>query len=64
MCIETGVRRAQRQVEVAEQLFNSFISGIITPALPLMKEAVELGIDIDAVRGKAEELYADEPEEE
>lgn len=63
MCIETGVRRAQRQVEVAEQLFNSFISGI-TPALPILKEAVELGIDIDAVRSKAEELYADEPEEE
>lgn len=63
MCIETGVRRAQRQVEVAEQLFNSFISGII-PALPILKEAVELGIDIDAVRSKAEELYADEPEEE
>lgn len=53
---------ATRQVEVAEAIFDSLSCGI-EPAYTLLADAEELGLNVEAIREKVEELYAeDEPD--
>ena len=56
-----NAQRATRQVEVAEAIFECIICGM-EPAYTLLVDAEELGLSIEAIREKAEELYGEEPE--
>lgn len=50
--------KATRAVEVAEALFESYACGM-TPPYTLLAEAEDLGLRIEAIREKVEELYGD-----
>lgn len=54
--------RATRAVEVAEALFESYACGMIPP-YTLLSEAEELGLSVEAIQEKVEELYGCEDEE-
>lgn len=48
--------KATIEVELAESLFESFISGI-EPSPAVIIEAEGMGLNVHAIRAKAEELY-------
>ena len=50
--------QATRAVEVAEALFESYSCGM-TPPYTLLSEAEDLGLCIDAIQEKVEELFGD-----
>lgn len=54
--------KATRSVEVAEAIFESYSCGM-TPPYTVLVEAEELGLSIDAIKEKVEELYGDYEEE-
>nr|DAP74259.1 MAG TPA: hypothetical protein [Caudoviricetes sp.] len=53
--------KATRAVEVAEALFESYSCGM-TPPYTLLAEAEDLGLSIEAIQEKVEELYGCEEE--
>lgn len=53
---------ASRAVEVAEAIFESLSCGIEVP-YTLLADAESLGVNVDAIREKCEELYGDEEED-
>lgn len=54
--------KATRAVEVAEALFESYTCGIIPP-YTLLADAEELGLSVEAIKEKVEELYGTDEEE-
>lgn len=54
--------QATRAVEVAEALFESYACGM-TPPYTLLSEAEDLGLSIEAIQEKVEELYGSDEEE-
>lgn len=54
--------QATRAVEVAEALFESYACGM-TPPYTLLAEAEDLGLSIEAIQEKVEELYGSDEEE-
>lgn len=60
--IETSAGRAAKQVDVTEMLLQKLTAGF-EPSPGLLKQAAELGIDIDAIRTMVQELYGDDEDE-
>lgn len=54
--------KATRAVEVAEALFESYSCGMIPP-YTLLAEAEDLGLSVEAIQEKVEELYGYDEEE-
>lgn len=54
--------KATRQVEVAEAIFESLSCGMY-PSYTLLAEAEELGLRVEAIREKVEELYGEDEEQ-
>jgi hypothetical protein len=57
----TKAQEAARAVQVAEAIFESLSCGM-EPNYNLLQEAHDLGLSVEAIREKVEELYADEEE--
>lgn len=55
--------RATRAVEVAEAIFESLSCGM-EPGYNLLADAEELGLSVDAIREKVEELFGDDEDSE
>lgn len=53
---------ARRAVEVAEAIFECLSCGMDVP-YTLLAEAEDLGLDVDAIKEKIEELYGSEDDE-
>lgn len=53
--------QATRAVEVAEAIFDSYSCGM-SPPYTLLSEAEELGLSVEAIREKVEELYGEDDE--
>lgn len=54
--------KATRAVEVAEAIFESYSCGM-TPPYTILVEAEELGLSIEAIQEKVDELYGTDEEE-
>lgn len=54
--------RATRAVEVAGAIFESLSCGM-EPGYTLLADAEELGLSVEAIREKVEELFGDEESE-
>lgn len=54
--MSTKLEHAARAVQVAESIFEGLSCGI-EPDYNLLTEAEELGLSVDAIREKVEELY-------
>ncbi len=59
--IDTMASRAKLQVDVAESLVALITCGLEVPD-GLLTAARELGVDVDAIHAKINELYGEEPE--
>lgn len=59
---QTSFSDASRAVEVAEAIFDSLACGI-EPPYTLLADAEALGLSVDAIREKVEELYCDSEDE-
>ncbi|UQK57869.1 hypothetical protein Kp7_29 [Klebsiella phage Kp7] len=55
--------RATRAVEVAEAIFESLSCGM-EPGYNLLADAEELGLSVEAIREKVEELFGDDEDSE
>lgn len=55
--------RATRAVEVAEVIFESLSCGM-EPGYNLLADAEELGLSVEAIREKVEELFGDDEDSE
>lgn len=55
--------RATRAVEVAEAIFESLSCGM-EPGYNLLVDAEELGLSVEAIREKVEELFGDDEDSE
>lgn len=53
--------RATRAVEVAEAIFESLSCGM-EPDYTMLADAEELGLSVEAIREKVQELFGDEDE--
>lgn len=53
---------ASRSVEVAEAIFECLTCGIEVP-YTLLADAESLGVSVDAIREKVEELYGEDEDE-
>ena len=60
--IVTLANRAAQQVDVTEQLLSKYFNGFV-PGPELLAQAVELGIDVDAVIEKVRELTGEEEDD-
>lgn len=54
--------KATKAVEVAEAIFDTLSCGIEVP-YTLLSDAEDLGLSVEAIREKVEELYGDDQEE-
>ncbi|MGL6086629.1 MAG: hypothetical protein ACRC29_12020 [Enterobacterales bacterium] len=54
--------KATRAVETAEAIFEALSCGM-EPAYTLLADAEELGLSVEAIREKVEELYGDDEAE-
>lgn len=54
---------ARRSVEVAEAIFECLSCGMDVP-YTLLAEAEDLGLDVDAIKEKIEELYGSDEDDE
>lgn len=61
--MSTKLQDAARAVQVAEAIFEGLSCGI-EPDYNLLTEAEELGLSVDAIREKVEELYGTEDEDQ
>lgn len=57
------LQEAARAVRVAEAIFEGLSCGI-EPDYNLLEEANELGLSVEAIREKVEELYGTDEEDE
>lgn len=55
--------RATRAVEIAEAIFESLSCGM-EPGYNLLADAEELGLSVEAIREKVEELFGDDEDSE
>lgn len=53
--------KARRKVEVASAIFDTLSCGMDVP-YTLLDEAHELGLSIEAIQGKVDELYGEDEE--
>ena len=53
--------KATRAVEVAEAIFESLSCGM-EPGYTLLADAEDLGLSVEAIREKVQELFGDEDE--
>lgn len=53
--------KATRAVEVAEAIFESLSCGM-EPGYTVLADAEELGLSVEAIREKVQELFGDEDE--
>lgn len=60
--IETSAGRAAKQVDVTERLLAKLTSGFPVDQ-ELLEQAKELGVDVDAVIAKVEELYGEDEDD-
>ena len=60
MCFDS--MQATRAVEIAEALFESYACGF-EPPYTMLAEAEDLGLNVDAIKEKVEELYGCEEED-
>ncbi|MGL5456726.1 MAG: hypothetical protein ACRDB3_17795 [Citrobacter telavivensis] len=61
--MSTKLEDAARAVQVAEAIFEGLSCGI-EPDYNLLQEAHELGLSVEAIREKVEELYGTEDEDQ
>ena len=60
--MSTKLETAARSVQVAEAIFEGLSCGI-EPCYNLLQEAHELGLSVEAIREKVEELYGEDEAE-
>lgn len=60
--MSTKLKEAARAVQVAEAIFEAVSCGM-EPDYNLLQEAHDLGLSVEAIREKVEELYGTDDEE-
>lgn len=61
--MSTKLEEAARAVQVAEAIFDGLSCGI-EPGYNLLQEANDLGLSVEAIREKVEELYGTDDEDQ